>query len=71
MAIVFLALCFKKNNCNILYILGGVLFKKTIPTVSIFQNILPFIEDQTRRYSLLKRIILFIQKNIYQDFLKI
>ena len=67
----FLPYVLKKNNCNILYILGGVLFKKTIPTVSIFQNILPFIEDQTRRYSLLKRIILFIQKKIYiRTFLK-
>ena len=61
----FLPYVLKKNNCNILYVLGGVFFKKTITTVSIFQNILPFIKNETKKYSLLNRFILFVQKKIY------
>ncbi|MDC0925443.1 glycosyltransferase [Candidatus Pelagibacter sp.] len=63
--LLFLPYVLKKNNCNVLYVLGGVFFKKTIPTVSIFQNILPFIKDQTKKYNLLNRIKLNIQKKIY------
>jgi len=55
----------KRNNCDILYVLGGVFFRKTIKTVSIFQNILPFINDQTKRYNFFNQIKLFIQKKIY------
>ena len=55
----------KKNNCDILYVLGGVFFRKTTKTVSIFQNILPFMNEQTKRYNLFNRIKLFVQKKIY------
>ena len=36
-----------------------------MPTVSIFQNILPFIKDETKKYSFFERIKLLIQKKIY------
>ena len=47
------------------FVLGGVFFNKIVPTVSIFQNILPFIKDETKKYSFFERIKLLIQKKIY------
>ena len=67
----FLPNLIKRYNCNILYVLGGVFFRKKIITVSIFQNILPFMDDQIKKYSLFDRIKLFIKKKIYlKSFLK-
>ncbi len=61
----FLPYELKKYKCNTLYVLGGVFFRKQIPTACIFQNILPFINDEIKRYSFFSRIKLFIQKKIY------
>jgi hypothetical protein len=55
----------KKYKCNILYVLGGIFFRKKIPTVSIFQNILPFMKDEVKRYNFFTRLKLLIQKKIY------
>ena len=55
----------KFYNCNILFVLGGVLLRKSIKTVSIFQNILPFMNEDIKRYDFLNRVKLRIQKNIY------
>ena len=55
----------KRNRCNILYVLGGVFFRKKVPTVSIFQNILPFMKDEIRRYNFFLRCKLLIQKKVY------
>ena len=55
----------KYYNCNILFVLGGVLLKKTTKTVSIFQNILPFINEDVKKYNFFTRIKLRIQKKIY------
>jgi len=55
----------KKKKCNILFILGGIFFRKSVTTVSIFQNILPFLDDEVRRYNVFNRIKLLIQKKIY------
>ena len=61
----------KFYNCNILFVLGGVLLRKSIKTVSIFQNILPFINEDVKRYNFFTRIKLRIQKKIYLNtFLK-
>ena len=54
-----------RYNCNIFFVLGGVFFRKKIKTVSIFQNILPFIDDDIKRYSFLNQIKLLLQKKIY------
>ena len=61
----FLPKQLKFYNCNVLFVLGGVLVKKSTRTVSIFQNILPFINEDIRRYNFLTRIKLRIQKKIY------
>ena len=61
----FLPYELKKHKCNILFVLGGVFFRKRIPTACIFQNILPFIKDDTKRYSFFLRLKLLIQKKIY------
>lgn len=55
----------QKFNCNVLYVLGGVFFRKKIKTVSIFQNVLPFIKDEIIKYDYLTRLKLLIQKRIY------
>ena len=61
----------KSYNCNILFVLGGVLLRKSIRTVSIFQNILPFINEDIKRYNFFTRFKLRIQKKIYLNtFLK-
>ncbi len=61
----------KFYNCNILFVLGGVLLRKSIKTVSIFQNILPFINEDVKRYNFFTRIKLRLQKKIYLNtFLK-
>ena len=44
-----------KNQCSILFVLGGIFFNKKIKTVTIFQNILPFISNDVKRYGLFKR----------------
>ena len=66
----FLPKQLKFHNCNILFVLGGVLFRKSTKTVSIFQNILPFINEDIRRYNLLTRVKLRIQKKIYLNTFK-
>ena len=47
--LLFLPSELKKYKCNILYVLGGIFFRKKIPTVSIFQNILPFMKAEVRK----------------------
>ena len=54
-----------KQKCDIFFVLGGVFFRKKIKTVSIFQNILPFIKEDIKRYSFIDKCKLFIQKKIY------
>ncbi len=63
--LLFLPSELKKHNCSVLFVLGGVFFNKIVPTVSIFQNILPFIKDETKKYNFFERIKLLIQKKIY------
>ena len=52
----------KRYNCDVLYVLGGVFFRKKIPTACVFQNILPFINEEIKRYSFFLRLKLLIQK---------
>ena len=59
-----------KQRCNIFLVLGGILFIKKIKTVSIFQNILPFIKEDVKRYSLISKCKLFIQKRAYMHTFK-
>tara|TARA_A100001015_G_C15027170_1_gene731142 strand:+ start:656 stop:1771 length:1116 start_codon:yes stop_codon:yes gene_type:complete len=66
----FLPKQLKFYNCNILFVLGGVLVRKSTKTVSIFQNILPFINDDIERYNFLTRVKLRIQKKIYLNTFK-
>ena len=63
--LIFLPGELKKYKCDTLYVLGGVFFRKKIPTVSIFQNILPFMKDEIKRYNFFLRCKLLIQKKIY------
>ena len=55
----------KKYACNHALILGGIYFFKDIPSTIILQNLLPFDEINSRRYRLIKRIKLLIQKRIF------
>ena len=68
--IFFLPKQLKLYDCNILFVLGGVLLRKSTKTVSIFQNILPFINEDIKRYNFLIRIKLIIQKKIYLNTFK-
>ena len=61
----FLPYELKRYNCDVLYVLGGVFFRKKIPTACVFQNILPFINEEIKRYSFFLRLKLLIQKKIY------
>ena len=54
-----------EQKCNIFLVLGGVFFRKKIKTVSIFQNILPFIKEDVKRYGPIDKCKLFIQKRAY------
>ena len=54
-----------KNQCSILFVLGGIFFNKKIKTVTIFQNILPFISNDVKRYGLFKRCKMYFQKKMY------
>ena len=55
----------KKNQCSILFVLGGIFFNKKIKTVTIFQNILPFISNEVKKYGLFKRYKMYFQKKLY------
>lgn len=55
----------REKNCSILVVLGGIFFNKKIKTVTVFQNILPFIKDDVRKYGITKRFKMFVQKRIY------
>ena len=55
----------KKKRCSILFVLGGIFFNKKIKTVTIFQNILPFISNDIKKYSVFKRYKMFLQKILY------
>ena len=55
----------KKNNCSIFFVLGGIFFNKKIKTVTIFQNILPFIDNDVKKYGIFKRFKMSIQKKLY------
>ncbi len=63
--LIFLPNNLVKQNCNIFFVLGGFFFRKKIKTVSIFQNILPFIEEDIKKYGLIDKCKLFIQKKAY------
>ena len=54
-----------KKKCDIALIPGGIFFNKKIKTVSIFQNILPFMNKDIKKYGILERIKLNIQKKLY------
>ena len=54
-----------KNKCDIFFVLGGVFFRKKIKTVSIFQNILPFMKEDIKKYNLIDKCKLYIQKRTY------
>ena len=53
------------KDCDLALIPGGIFFNKKIKTISIFQNILPFIENDVNKYSLIERFKLRIQKMLY------
>ncbi len=55
----------KNNGCNFLFVPGGVLLSNSFKSVLVFQNILPFIDDEVSRYNLISRIKFFVQKTIY------
>ena len=55
----------KKIECTLLFVPGGVLFKNKFKSVIMFQNILPFMEDEVSRYNLISKIKFFIQRKIY------
>ena len=55
----------KTYNCSILFVLGSFLFKKKIKTVIIFQNILPFIKKDIKKYKFIQRAKMFVQKKLY------
>ena len=54
-----------KKRCDIALIPGGIFFNKKIKTVSIFQNILPFMSKDIQKYGILERIKLYTQKKLY------
>ena len=60
----------KKMKCDVFFVLGGIFFLKKIKTVSIFQNILPFIDDDIKVYPLIQKIKFSIQKIIYLNTFK-
>ena len=63
--IFFLPKLLIKNKCSILFVLGGIFFNKKIKTVTIFQNILPFITSEIRKYNFFERYKMYVQKKIY------
>ena len=54
-----------KKKCEIALIPGGIFFNKKIKTVTIFQNILPFMSKDIKKYGILERIKLYTQKKLY------
>ena len=54
----------KKFNCDHALILGGIFFFKNIPSTIIIQNLLPFDDLNVKKYRLIKKFKLYLQKKL-------
>lgn len=66
----FLPLEAKKNNCNTLFVLGGIFIGKFNSYVTICQNLLPFLDREWKNYSFFKRVKMFFQKQLQKKTIK-
>ena len=55
----------KAHNCNLLFVLGGILSKQDIPSVSLIQNLLPFIDIKIFNYNILFRLKNYLLKKLH------
>ena len=46
----------KRHNVNVLLCPGGICLQQKIPSINMFRNVLPFLDDELNRYSFYKKL---------------
>ena len=66
--IFYLRSSLRNNSCSILFVLGGTFFTNFKPTVTLHQNLLPFVNKEILRYGISLKLCKFFILRITQFF---